>query len=104
MKQVKQRRLGADKWRELLAKFGGSGLSVRTFCSQEGINPSSFSWWRSRLNGSSRTLPPARPIAATPAGAFVDLGTLRAPSVASGERLELRLDLGGGVILHLVRG
>jgi hypothetical protein len=34
------------------------------------------------------------------AAAFVDLGTL--PS--SREPLELRLDLGGGVLLHLVRG
>jgi hypothetical protein len=31
---------------------------------------------------------------------FVDLGTLS----ASGSRFELRLDLGGGVLLHLVRG
>jgi len=104
MKQVKQRRLGADKWGELLAKFGGSGLSVRAFCNQEGINPSSFSWWRSRLNGSGRTLPSARPIAAIAAGAFVDLGTVSAPPAAPCERLELRLELGGGLILHLVRG
>ena len=100
--QAKQRRLGGDSWRELLAKFGRSGLSARAFCSQEGINASTFNWWRSRLNHRSRALPSARPMSAA-AGAFVDLGTLSAPS-AAGERLELRLDLGGGVILHLVRG
>jgi putative transposase len=102
--QVKQRRLGADSWRELLAKFGRSGLSVRAFCSQEGINASTFNWWRSRLNRRSRALPSARPMSAAPAGAFVDLGTLSAPSPAACDRLELRLDLGGGLILHLVRG
>jgi transposase-like protein len=103
MRQVKQRRLGADKWRELLAKFADSGLSVRAFCNQEGINTSSFNWWRSRFNGSSRRLPSAKPMSAPAAGAFVDLGTLSTPPVA-GERLELRLELGGGVLLHLVRG
>lgn len=102
--KVKQRRLGADKWRELLAKFGGSGLSVRAFCSQEGISTSSFNWWRSRFNHSSRTLPSATPISAAPAGAFVELGTFSAPPAAPCERLELRLDLGGGMIVHLVRG
>ena len=102
--KVKQRRLSADKWRELLAKFGGSGLSVRAFCSQEGISTSSFNWWRSRSNHSSRTLPAATSISVAPVGAFVDLGTLRTPPAAPCERLELRLDLGGGMTLHLVRG
>ena len=36
---------------------------------------------------------------------FVDLGTLAVPASASkSERIELRLDLGGGMMLHLVRG
>lgn len=100
--KVKQRRLGADKWRELLAKFGDSGLSVRAFCSQEGINTSSFNWWRARFNGSSRAQPPARPLAAVPSQ-FVDLGTFSAPTGSPSERFELRLDLGGGLML-LVRG
>ena len=39
-----------------------------------------------------------------PAGGFVDLGMLRAAATSQPERFELRLDLGGGVILHLVRG
>ena len=43
-------------------------------------------------------------MSAAAAGTFVDLGTLSAPSAAPCERLELRLDLGGGMILHLVRG
>lgn len=102
--KVKQRRLSADSWRELLAKFGDSGLSVRAFCKREAISTSSFNWWRSRFNHGSRTLPSAAPIAATPAGTFVDLGTVSASAAATGERVELRLDLGGGMMLHLVRG
>ena len=100
--KVKQRRLGANRWRELMAKFGSSGLSVRAFCIQEGISTSSFNWWRSRFSG--RALPSSTVMSAAPAGAFVDLGTLSAPSTAPCDRLELRLDLGGGVMLHLVRG
>jgi len=32
---------------------------------------------------------------------FIDLGALGAPAA---QRWEVRLDLGGGIILHLVRG
>jgi hypothetical protein len=39
-----------------------------------------------------------------PTSEFVDLGTLSAPTAAPAERFELRLDLGGGLVLHLVRG
>lgn len=104
MEQVKHRRLGADGWRELLAKRANSGLSIRAFCAQHGISTSSFNWWRSRLDGGSRALPSARPISAPPASSFVDLGTLSASPAAPGERFELRLDLGGGLVLQLVRG
>jgi hypothetical protein len=38
----------------------------------------------------------------TPAPAFVDLGTLNSVS-SSRPRIDLKLDLGDGLILHLVR-
>jgi hypothetical protein len=57
-----------------------------------------------RFNRGRRALPTAAPISATPTGEFVDLGTLNAPAPSQAARFELRLDLGGGVILHLVRG
>jgi hypothetical protein len=41
--------------------------------------------------------------AKVPAPTFVDLGTLGSPPPAGG-RLEIRLDLGGGLVLSLVRG
>ncbi len=104
MKRGKRRRLGADVWRELLAKFADSGLSVGAFCAQEGVSTSSFQWWRCRFNGSSRVQPSTNRSAVVPTSEFVDLGALSAPPTAPAERFELRLDLGGGLVLHLVRG
>ena len=102
MKEVEQRRAGADVWRERVAKFPGSGLTVRAFCAQEGISTWSFNRWRSRLAGVGTAQPAAKRNGAKPAGSFVDLGTLSGSR--SPERFELRLDLGGGVTLHLARG
>ena len=57
---------------------------------------SSFRRWRRRLQGAGN-----RGRAA--AAGFVDIGTVEGTAPASG-RLELTLDLGGGVVLRLVRG
>jgi hypothetical protein len=103
MKRVEQRRLGADVWRERVAKFTASGLTVRAFCAQEEISIWSFNRWRSRLAGVDAAQSSAKRNGATPVGPFVDLGTLNAPR-AQPERCAVRLDLGGGVTLHLVRG
>ncbi|MGH8238461.1 MAG: IS66 family insertion sequence element accessory protein TnpA [Steroidobacteraceae bacterium] len=103
MRRVKRRRLVATEWRELLSKFAESALSVQAFCQQEGVSPSTFNWWRSRLNGTSRTQRSSAPSSVVPAAEFVDLGTLRATAVQP-ERFELRLDLGAGLVLQLVRG
>jgi len=89
----------------LLTKFEHSGLGVRAFCAHEGISTSSFNWWRCRLkDDGNRVQPSSNRSAVVPSGEFVDLGTLNAPARAPGERFELRLDLGGGLVLHLVRG
>lgn len=101
MKRVEQRRLGAEVWRGRVAKFADSGLTARAFCAREGISIWSFNRWRSRLAAVDLAPPSAKRNGATPA--FVDLGTLNAPR-SQPERFELRLDLGAGVTLHLVRG
>lgn len=107
MKAVERQRLGADAWRGLVSRFADSGVSVRVFCAREGISDSSFNRWRKRLNdGASR--PPAvrkRAIVPSSVSGFVDLGALSSAAGArQPERIELRLDLGGGMMLHLVRG
>lgn len=87
---------GAVQWRALVTKQAASGGSVATFCAQEALSLSSFRRWRRRLQGEGSER------RATAAG-FVDLGTLAGAAPASG-KLELTLDLGGGVVLRLVRG
>jgi transposase-like protein len=78
-----------------------SGLSVQAFCQREGINTWSLYGWRSRLRARGASEEPAvsRPAGAEPGAEFIELGALGPDR----SRCEVRLDLGGGVILHLVR-
>ena len=107
----RRRRLNERAWRAVFDRYDAGGLTVEAFCEREGLSRSSFNRWRSRLQQ-----PPVKvrspmtskagttPIAAP--AAFLDLGPLAtaAPTAApmpSG--VELRLDLGGGLSLTLVR-
>ena len=92
---AKRVRQSAESWRALLAQHAESGLSVAAFCARAGVSAASFYQWRSRL-GRAATSPV--PVARRERGAFVDLGAL-----AGGGRFELRLDLGGGLVLQLSR-
>jgi putative transposase len=101
MGEIKRRRLGTDAWRALLARHAESGLSVKAFCEQESIGTASFYQWRSKLGAAEDGSAPAVPAnESMQTAGFVDLGTLSAQA----SRLELRLDLGDGVTLHLSRG
>ena len=88
--------------RAIMARFADSGLSVAAFCQRESVSTASFYRWRSLLGEPSSREVVARSAlrAIASAAAFVDLGTLPRSRVP----LELSLDLGGGVLLHLVRG
>lgn len=102
MVQHKRQRPSTQMRRAIMGRFAKSGLAVEAFCRRESISTSSFYRWRSLLSDSSmREVATLSPMS-TPGGGsgFVELGTLQAGHVA----LELRLDLGGGVLLHLVRG
>lgn len=98
-KKGKWSRRSRNEWRSLLAKFGGSGLGVDAFCRREAISAASFYRWRTLLSDEGDDSKGGH-VATVPA--FVDLGTLNAASTVR-PRLDLRLDLGDGLILHLVR-
>jgi hypothetical protein len=88
MEQGKRIHRDEATWREIFARQAASGLLVSQFCRQEKINPGMFRRWRSALEGAQASGKP-----------FVDLGAL-----AGSSRCEIRLELGGGVVLSVVRG
>ena len=102
-------------WRDRLARFAAAKLTVDAFCQREAVSVASFYLWRTRLRnsqGKSLTAPRAGPVAAAP---FIDLGSVshRAISTAAiGDThdahhqpapINIRLELGGGVVLHIAR-
>ena len=87
------------EWRGLLSRFAGSGLGVEAFCRRESISAASFYRWRGLL-GDGRL--GGEVVHHQPAPAFVDLGALNCTSLPR-PRLDLKLDLGDGLIVHLVR-
>ena len=87
-----------SQWRAPLSRFSGSGLTVATFCERESVSTASFHRWRERIQERES----AEMIVAPSAPAFLDLGCLEA-SASRAVPIDLRLDLGGGLSLHLVR-
>ena len=83
----------------LLSRFGASGLGVTAFCRREGISAASLYRWRAEAGGA---IDRGDVGGDERASAFVDLGALRTHTSA-GPRLDLKLDLGDGLVVHLVR-
>ena len=105
MEKIGRERRSESAWREIVSRQAESGLSVQAFCEDEGIKPANLYGWRSRLQQKAQGKGPAvraprKPGPQKPTGEFIDLGALN----SSRSRFEVRLDLGGGVLLHLVRG
>ncbi len=87
------------QWAALFARFEQSALTVSAFCARESISVANFYRQRGLLGGSVR----AKPTAPQSQPAFVDLGSFGGVP-AEHSRLELKIDLGEGLVLHLVRG
>lgn len=101
-----RRHLSAQAWGEVFRRFDGSGESVTGFCKREGLHTSSFRRWQRRLAGTPITPQAREPREATrqaAAASFIEMGAMGAASEPMG-RLEVRLELGGGLVLQLVRG
>ena len=101
-KKDKGSRRSRHEWRSLLAKFDGSDMGVEAFCRRQAISAASFYRWRSLL-GNGGGGDGGAGAASDTVPAFVDLGTLDSAS-SSKPRIELKLDLGDGLSLRLVRG
>ena len=95
-----------SRWRALVSAFESSELSMPAFCQREGIAESSFYAWRARLRSGSLRVKTRTPGAKR---GFVQLGVMGAAQAVElpsgdGTALEIKLDLGAGVVLHLRRG
>lgn len=95
-------RRSRHEWRSLLAKFDESGLGVEAFCRREAISVASLYRWRGVFSAIGDEGNKGDGIRAliNPQPEFVDLGTL---SSAATSRIDLKLELGEGWVLHLVR-
>ncbi len=108
MGEVKRRRLDLSSWREVMRRFDAAGKSVQAFCANEGLSTTSFYRWRERLDHADHHGVAAARHSTTPtvrarsAVGFVELGSLLGGGSGAGA-LELKLDLGGGVLLTLSR-
>lgn len=98
---ARQRR-SAEDWRGIFERQAASGLPAAAFCQREGIAHSSYARWRTQLAHAARDAGAAP----SPIGAgFVDAGVLAHRVTAdTAERIDLRLELGHGIVLHVVRG
>ena len=103
-------------WRNRLARHAASKLTVEAFCRREAVPVGTFYGWQARLRARDAYAAPApqTALALSPAP-FLDLGSVKslASSAASPGRdhaphharthLDVRLELGGGVVLRIVR-
>jgi len=85
--------------RALLSRFEDSGLRVGAFCQRERISSASFYRWQRESGGG---IDRAAATDGERASAFVDLGAL-SMQASTPPGFDLRLDLGDGLVLHLVR-
>lgn len=59
----------ARRWRALVDAQTASGLSTKVFAAQRNLNPSTLSWWRSRLKRED----PAPSLRTVPATVFTEI-------------------------------
>lgn len=98
---VKQSRKEVE-WRQRLARFAANPQEVKSFCQAESVSEATFYRWRKQL---------AETDGETPAAGFIDVGVMppaaavpsMTPCESAGATLEVRLDLGHGLVLQIVR-
>ena len=99
VKGISRIKRSESTWRELFARQDASGTSVQEFCRSEGINPGVFRRWQAKLRGKVKTAKRTAAVSKV-LSPFIDIGAVD----SSRSRLEIRLELGGGVILNIGRG
>ena len=103
-------------WRDRLARFAAAKLTVEAFCQREAVSVASFYLWRTRLrNSQGNALTAPRAVLGAAASPFIDLGSMSRRAISTTASIDthhahpepaainIRLDLGGGMVLHLAR-
>ena len=103
-------------WQNRLARFAASKLTVDAFCQSEAVSVASFYLWRTRLRSSQgNALTASRAVSVAAASPFIDLGSVRHPVISptaaintpvphhEPSAINIRLELGGGMVLHIAR-
>ena len=109
-----QQRRSKEAWRALIAGQAASGETIEAFCRSQGVSRSSFARWRGLLSAVAAapdvSLQRAarhneRPVISEQSArpCFIDAGEIGSGS-SGAEPLEIRLDLGGGMVLTIRRG
>jgi transposase-like protein len=93
-----QRRWSRQEWAKCVALFERSGLRSKTFCREQGLAPSTFSYWRRRLReasgpGSEGKLVEVRPV--------VSEADMRGGSATGGA---MRIAVPGGIWMDVREG
>jgi hypothetical protein len=100
------------QWVARLSRFEKDGRTVASFCAAEAVSVWSFYTWRKKLAAARTERPKAAGLTAMAAagGGFIDAGVARMtargpdlPRALSAAGVELQIDLGGGVLLRVVR-
>lgn len=102
MKEVLGAKARKDaQWQQRLARFAGGDMPVKEFCQAEAVSQASFHRWRKQLREAGSVSPQA--------ARFIDVGVVPSPASAAAAakadepQLEVRLELGSGLVLHIVR-
>jgi hypothetical protein len=92
------------QWRDRFRRFAAGKQSVSEFCAAESVSVPTFYYWRKRLQLPTWT---AGANLGPSAAQFIDAGvTPLMPSDGAGTArggVELRIDLGGGLVLQILR-
>ena len=94
-----RQRYSRQEWQGFVSEFLVGDQDCKSYCRDRRLNPSRFMRWQGVFRKeASLSVGEVQPVG------FVDLGTLPVPtSQPRTGTLELKLDLGGGVILTLTR-
>lgn len=89
-----------SKWHARIDAQRRSGLSVAAYCRRERLDAWTFYRWRTRFGGERARERGKRGTRACAESPFVDLGAV----LSGGSRREIKLELGEGIVLTVVRG